>query len=240
MVMDSFLDDGLLQDLVDGWPLARVLGDHPVDEAAQILAVARAQWGVLPTDDLVDQELQAARFKRMLEGGHLVEKAAERPYVTLLVILLALADLWREVVRRPDRGGCKVVRVVEHLGDAKVAELQDPSLGDEHVLGLEVPVQDLPVVHMLQPKEELHCPVQDLLLWEKRAFPPLQRLVEVAFRAVVHDDAKYAPLKEGLLTRDDVRMLEGLQQLCLLKGSFLFLLWHSRYVDFFQDKLCPV
>lgn len=59
-------------------------------------------------------------------------------------------------------GGC----LCEDLCDAEVANLDDLFGSQEHILALQVPMNDLPIVDMLHPQANLSEPVQDLRLLE--------------------------------------------------------------------------
>jgi len=54
--------------------------------------------------------------------------------------------------------------VGKDLSYAKVSNLDDPLLGEEHILSLQVSVDDLPVMDVLQTKTDLGEPLQNLLL----------------------------------------------------------------------------
>lgn len=77
----------------------------------------------LPTDDAHDQRGKAGRIEGVAKGAKLVDEAAEGPHVRLVVVLLPLAQLWRQVVRSSDctlsirRAG------VQHFGETEVPEL---------------------------------------------------------------------------------------------------------------------
>lgn len=51
---------------------------------------------------------------------------------------------------------------IQYPGNAKVAQLDDTRFGEENVLRLYVPVQDFPVVDMLESQTNLDKPVQNL------------------------------------------------------------------------------
>ena len=74
----------------------------------------------------------------MPQGHHFVEDAAERPDVRLLIVGFLLADLGREVVGRANSCLRTVVRVLEHSGNAEVANLDLTALSHENILRLKV------------------------------------------------------------------------------------------------------
>ena len=72
----------------------------------------------------------------MLQRAQLVEDAAKRPDVTLVVVWLVLAYLRREVVWGADCRLREVLCVLQHLGNAKVPKLNHPFLRHKDVLAL--------------------------------------------------------------------------------------------------------
>ena len=76
--------------------------------------------------------------------------------------------------------------------DAEVSDVQVVSAVEEHVLGLEVPVQDLVVVDVFEAQRDLHEPLEDDRLLEKLVLlsAGFDDREQVALLAVVHDDAE--------------------------------------------------
>ena len=74
----------------------------------------------------------------MLEGAELIEDAAKRPNVTLMIIRLLLAQLGTEVIWRADDCVCEVRRLIQHLCNTQIPNLDLVLLGQEHVDSLDV------------------------------------------------------------------------------------------------------
>mmetsp|Transcript_54094 Transcript_54094/g.142496 ORF Transcript_54094/g.142496 Transcript_54094/m.142496 type:complete len:286 (-) Transcript_54094:313-1170(-) len=198
-----------LQDVVRRRPLVGVPIQHLRAELPHKVGVGvRDHWDWAP-DDLLHEAGDVRGIEGDLQGSHLVEDAAHRPDVGRPRVGLLLADLGAQVVRRPDLclgacyGGGKDLR------DTEVAHLQDV-LGEEEVAGLQVAVQDVPVVDVLQRQQTLREPSEDLVLGEGLAtFSGLVYLLgEVPVLAEVHQDAEPAAVGEVLPVPDDVRVLE--------------------------------
>ena len=82
--------------------------------------------------------------ERHIPGEHLVEDDAERVDVRLAVDVVAERLLGRDVVGRAEHaavGGQPVL--VERAGDAEVGDLGRALVVDQHVLGLDVAVDDV-------------------------------------------------------------------------------------------------
>ena len=75
-----------------------------LDQVAEVVGVAGVDGRVGAAEDLQHQVLHAARLEGVLQRGHLVQDAAHRPQVGLVVVRLVLANLRAEVVRCPDAG----------------------------------------------------------------------------------------------------------------------------------------
>ena len=75
-----------------------------LDQVAEVVGVAGVDGRVGAAQDLQHQVLHAASLEGVLQRGHLVQDAAHRPQVGLVVVRLVLANLRAEVVRCPDAG----------------------------------------------------------------------------------------------------------------------------------------
>ena len=100
----------------------------------------------------------------MPQGYHHVEDAAQAPNITLLVVWLFLADLWRQIIWCSDRSLCAVVCVLKYSRDTEISYLYLVCLGHEYVLGFQVAMEDFPIVDVFDCEAHLHEPVKDLIL----------------------------------------------------------------------------
>ena len=73
----------------------------------------------------------------------------------------------------------KIHRIVENLGNAKIAELQCAIL-EKHVLRLQIAVQNVALVHEMQRQRHLNEKVEDLLLTQLDVAALLDKVGEVA------------------------------------------------------------
>lgn len=103
-----------------------------------------------------------------------------------------MADFWTEVVGCADGGFRAVVGVLQYASDAKVPDFDVILAGEEDVLGLEVAVQDFPLVDVVHSKSHLHEPVEHELFGEEDAeFLLLGDFgVEIPAVSVVHNNAQ--------------------------------------------------
>ena len=99
----------------------------------------------------------------MSESAHLVQDAAKRPNIRLLVVWLLLADLWRQVVRRTNGCLSAIIGVLEDPSDTEVSNLDLSTLRHEDVLCFQVSMEDLAVMYVLDGKGHLYKPVKDLV-----------------------------------------------------------------------------
>lgn len=170
-------------------------------------------------------ELEVFRPKREFKCAHLIEQHAKRPDIGLKLVWLLGEELWRHVVRRTVLSDQQVPGVLDHGGDAEVADLGVAILLEEDVLGLDVPVDYLTVVTVLQAEADLREPVEDLVLGEVIDLAGLlvllalglNLLCEVAAVAVLHDDVDLAcTCCVHLLESDDVWVMQDLKNLGFL------------------------
>lgn len=232
---DAFGQEFSVEDLAHGGAFHRILDKHLLDDQLEVLGVVRRDSGVGRAQDLEDEALHGVGVEGVAERAHLVEDAAEGPDVRLLVVGLLLADLRGQVVGRADGGLGAVVGVLEHSGDAEVADFDLSVLVHEDVLRLEVSVEDLAVVDVLYGQRHLHEPVHDLVL--RVAHLPYFLLVRdlrvhVASVCVVHHYAQAPLVHEALLVRDDVRVSQSLQNMNLIYGILSLFPVHPRHVDY--------
>ena len=100
-------------------------------------ALNLAQFDLICKLDLV------SGFERSPQREHLVDDAARRPDITLLIVALLLNLLWAHVVRCADMGVGKDRLVAHHPAQPEIAQLHVLVRVEEDVAWFEVPVQDL-------------------------------------------------------------------------------------------------
>ena len=107
---------------------------------------------------------------------------------------------------------CVVWSSVKDPGDAEISKLDQESSGDEYVLCLDVPVEDVPTVDVLDGEADLKEDEEDKVLTE--VFPPLSgdEREEVTTSTELHDDLQEVLPVEGLLVEHDVRVLHVWQK----------------------------
>mmetsp|Transcript_101291 Transcript_101291/g.326511 ORF Transcript_101291/g.326511 Transcript_101291/m.326511 type:complete len:422 (-) Transcript_101291:94-1359(-) len=175
--------------------------------------------------DAIHELRNAFRLERNPASAHLVQNATHRPHVRRPRVGLVLADLRAEVVGGPDLRprACQGVR--QDLCDAEVPHAQDVVLGQEEVGGLQIAVQDVPVMQMLQCQDRLREPPENPILGQGLVGPAgnLDFAGELPALAEVHEDTQHALVREALPVADDVGMLQRRKQLCLLHCIFCLL-----------------
>ena len=140
-------------------------------------------------------------------GQHLVEHDADRVAVARRGDLVAAGLLGREVLRRADhRAGLGHVGLGARAGDAEVGDLEVAVLGHEHVLRLDVAVDDVAAVGGAEGGEDLLGGVDRLQRRERRAAP--DDLLQVRARQVLHDDVVAAVRLAAVVDGDDVRVVQ--------------------------------
>ena len=127
------------------------------------MAVCRWDGGVVSTQDLQDQPLHRVGIESMSQSHHLVQDAAKRPDVRLLVVGLLLTNFGREVVRSANSSLSAVIGVLKDSRNAEVTYLDLATLSHEDVLRLQISVENLSVVDVLDGEGHLYEPVQDLV-----------------------------------------------------------------------------
>ena len=85
----------------------------------------------------------------MSEGDHLIEYAAQAPYIRLLIVRFFLANFWRKIIRSSNSSLSAIIGVLKNPSNPKVSNFNLVVLGHEDVLRLQVSVQDFPVMNVL-------------------------------------------------------------------------------------------
>lgn len=94
-VLSLFLhDNGQLKKLRGVRPQVRIHLKQQLDYLPQIVRVGLGYARDLTGADSLEQAFHAVGLEWRLQGDHLVQHAAERPYVTLDVVRLVTPDLW--------------------------------------------------------------------------------------------------------------------------------------------------
>jgi len=187
--------------------LAAVLGSRLPDDLHDRRRNRRR--GARPVEDLRVQHRGQLARERRLAVEQLVEDHAERVDVGRGVDGLALHLLRGHVSRRADHapGRGQAVLVVDQLGDAEVEDLGLAAVGDQDVVGLHVPVDDLVVVRDPDRGQEL----LDQVDRNVDAEPPVF-IQPGAHRAAVdplHDDEKDGTVLVEVVDADDARVVQG-------------------------------
>lgn len=127
--------------------------------------------------------------------------------------------------------------MLQYSSDTKITEFDDSLFRQEHILALDISMQDLPVVNMLHAKTNLGEPVKDLRLREVSALLLLNSSSQISTIRVVHHDTQVAFLGLVRLPEpDDIWMIEYLQNLRFLQGLYAFLLAHLGNDDLLDDS----
>jgi hypothetical protein len=97
-------------------------------------------------------------------------------------------------------------------------------------------MQNLSVVHMLEPQADLSEPVKDLRLGKEPATLLLDHFLEISSVRVVHNDAQLALFSLiDLAETNNIWMIQDLQDLSLLKSVLPLILAHFPNVDLLND-----
>ena len=100
----------------------------------------------------------------------------------------------------------------ELLGDPEVGDLRPSARGDQHVLGLEVAVDDPLPVRLVEPAGQVARERQGL---RDRQAPAFGQLAQVGPLDVLHDDVVEVLRGEDVVDLDDRRVVEPRRHPCL-------------------------
>mmetsp|Transcript_129152 Transcript_129152/g.294758 ORF Transcript_129152/g.294758 Transcript_129152/m.294758 type:complete len:208 (-) Transcript_129152:90-713(-) len=176
----------------------------------------------------------------MAQSGQLKQDTPQGPDITFERIRVGAANFRRHVERCPNGGHRHVLGVLQDTGNTKITHLDSAvsRTTEENILCLQIPVQDVSVVHVLECQTDLGEPAEDLALGKKasRLLPLLDALVQIASIRKVHHYEKLPILDVRLLVGDDERVAEPGEYPDLISGLVLLLGIHSRDIDLLLDK----
>lgn len=110
--------------------------------------------------------MQRWRIKWGLQCAELIQHNAQRPDIRAHGVGLGLDHLGAQVVGRSYAGARLLDCGREDLCDSKITDLDNTLFSQEDILGLEVSVNDLPVVNVLHAQANLSKPVEHLRFGE--------------------------------------------------------------------------
>lgn len=145
----------------------------------------------------------------MFESAQLIEDAAQRPDITLVVVGLLLAELRGQIVRGADDGVREVCGLVEELGHTQVSDFDLVLSSEEHVYGLDVSVEYFVRVQVLNSEAHLKEELPNTLLCEGLSHLLLEVETEVAILAELHDNVDVRLLGEAVVVLDYVGAIDA-------------------------------
>lgn len=179
------LDDPRVgKDIVEGDARGLLLDEQLGDEIA-CLRAHKVREGVRDSGDELERLLLFLVIKGRLSDEELVQEYTDGPEVDARVVLAALDHLRCEVVERTAESAT-TSRRTGNDGPAKVRKFDVTVLGEEDVLGLEVPVDDVLLVTV----DEGLCDLSDVAgsLGLREAALLLETAKEFSFGGVLHED----------------------------------------------------
>lgn len=116
--------------------------------------------------------------------------------------------------------------------NTEIAHLDDILFSYEHILALDVSVQNLAVMYVFQPETNLSKPVQDLIFCEMSSSLLLYQLLQITAISEIHHDTQVSLLcLVDLPERDDIRMIKYFENLRFFHSFLSLSFAHGLYVD---------
>lgn len=111
-----------------------------------------------------------------------VEKDSQRPDVEGVVVSFVLDHFWRHVLEGSTEG-IPLLAVVRLNAPAEVADLDDVAFFNEDVLGLDVPVNESLLVHVVDARADLDEEVEGGVLAQELFLP--DEVEQISLRCVL-------------------------------------------------------
>lgn len=149
--------------------------------------------------------------ERRLSPAQLVGKHPHTPYIDLLAVAVAIKHLRRDVVQRPaERHPFRGVAG----GQPEIAELGH-TIAKQDVLRLQIPVDDVVVVHLLESHTDIPDDLSCLLLTQVLVFLLLEVAEEVALIRQLRHQVDRRSIRKVAVELEDVGMVVAGMQLDL-------------------------
>ena len=136
-------DPRMLHQILNSWSPGRLKRDHLLDDLEDFIGVVRGDTIDLTELNLVGELDLIGRLEGRPQGEHLVDHAAGRPDIRLLVVPLLLDLLGAHVVRRADVRVGEDGFVAHDPTQPKITQLHVVIGVEEDVSGLQISMQDL-------------------------------------------------------------------------------------------------
>lgn len=185
-------------------------------------------------------------LERPLQVNDLVKGASQRPNIGLLIVLVSSDDFGGHEVGRSQASLGEVGMGSQRLGDSEIPELNyvvcikvNNTFVEEHVLSLNVAMQNILSVHEVNCDHELGHPGEDLIFWNLVALIPVLQdpVIYAPPLRVLHDDIQAILLDEALMIFDDCRSYKYLQQADFIFRVLLFLIIHIVEGDYLLQHI---
>ena len=123
--------------------------------------------------------METRRIKGRFEGSHLVKHDAHGPHISTERIRLCLDHFGGQVVGCSDHRLRLLHGGLEHLGNAKVADLDNALLRQKHILSLQISVNNFSVMDVFHSQANLGEPVEYLAFGYRTPSLLLDPLLEI-------------------------------------------------------------
>jgi hypothetical protein len=100
----------------------------------------------------------------MLECAEFVQNAAERPNIGLGIVVAALADFGRKIIRSADLGAAYLEGVLENFCDTEIAQFDCAVFHHKDVLAFQIAMENLAIVDVFDGKRDLDEIVENFFL----------------------------------------------------------------------------
>lgn len=154
------------------WPVCWVYLQHRLYHVWQCLRVSTANFGILPLCHFFVQAVHVLRPEWRLQCAHLINDAAQAPYVWLGVIGLVLPYLWACIIGRSSLGVKKAI--LGYFGNVHISELNEFVFTEEDVstlnskyIYLHVPMENVEIMQSLESESDLNKCLPDEVFLEK-------------------------------------------------------------------------
>ena len=133
----------MLHQILNSWSPGRLKRDHLLDDLEDLVGVVRGDTIDLTKLNLVGELDLIGRLEGRPQGEHLVDHAAGRPDIRLLVVPLLLDLLGAHVVRRANVRVGEDGFVAHDPAQPEIAQFHVVIGVEEDVSGLQISMQDL-------------------------------------------------------------------------------------------------
>ena len=179
-LFDGLLDTIILCNFPNSWSLGSILLKHRIDQHLDLWVKMFGKGIRFLLTDQVDETWDIVVIKRLFEGRNFIQSTTQSPNIGFLVVNFTSTHFWWHEIGGTTIGFSKITLSTKSLWDTKITKLDNIIFCQEHILSLDVSMQNILWMHKHNTHNQLSSPIQNLRkkLMLLRRMPYINRLMK--------------------------------------------------------------